>query len=394
MGTVFESHEHAMQHALRIASLGLGHVEPNPPVGAVVVDGDLRLIAEGYHEVFGGPHAEVRAFQNLARSARSEFDPATATLFVTLEPCCHHGKTPPCSQAVLESGIRKVVIATTDPAAHVAGKGIEQLRAGGVDVSVGVGEAEARSLISPFAMLQIHGRPWVHAKWAMSLDGRIATSTGHSQWISNSESRAVVHRLRGRMDAVIAGIGTVHADNPMLNARPAGPRTAVRIVIDRMAETPIDSALVQTAAEHPVLVVHSEAADSQRLQQLMDSGVELWRCPSVQVAANETTGGASASLHLDLSELMSELGRRQMTNVLVEGGGGLMGSFRDQGLIDEVHCFIAPKLIGGRNALGPVGGQGRSLIPETTDIEQPIVEKIGGDTYIHGAVRPLSEVFR
>src|SRR6516164_5470676 len=237
-----------MMRALALAERGRGHVEPNPLVGAVVVR-DGRLIGEGWHQRYGQAHAEVNALAAAGDAARG------ATLYVTLEPCCHFGKTPPCTDAVLRAGIRRVVAAMPDPFPAVAGKGAELLRQAGVTVEFGVGEAEARRLNAPYLKLLATGRPWVHAKWAMTLDGKIATRSGDSRWISNEASRRRVHELRGRMPAIIAGLGTVLADNPQLTARPPGPRTPLRVILDSQGRIHDDSILVQTAHETPTIVV-------------------------------------------------------------------------------------------------------------------------------------------
>src|SRR5215217_9762955 len=208
-----------MRHALALAEKGRGFVEPNPMVGAVLLDSAGQLAGEGWHQKFGGPHAEVFALAEAGDRARG------GTLVVTLEPCCHHGKTPPCTDAVLKAGIARVVAAMADPFPKVAGGGLAILRGAGVDVSVGLCEVEAVALNAPYLKLLRTGRPWVHAKWAMTLDGKIATRTGDSKWISGEESRRRVHELRGRMDAIVVGRGTVVADDPLLTARPAGPRT-------------------------------------------------------------------------------------------------------------------------------------------------------------------------
>lgn len=260
-----------MRHALAIAAQGIGFVEPNPAVGAVVVDQDRRLIAEGFHRQFGKAHAEVNA---IAAAGGATQD---ADLFVTLEPCSHHGKTPPCAEAVIDAGFRRVVIGCQDPAKHVAGRGIERIRSAGIQVVTGVCEAEALELIQPFRKLMLQRLPWVHAKWAMTLDGRIATRTGHSQWISNEQSRAEVHRLRGRMDAIITGAGTVRSDDPRLTARPAGSRVPLRVVVDSTGQSlNVGTQLVKTAREIPVLVsVVKDKAEVSHLQMLQGHGVEV-----------------------------------------------------------------------------------------------------------------------
>ncbi len=268
----FDSEAAVMRHALAIAAQGIGYVEPNPAVGAVLVDENLNLIAEGFHERFGGPHAEVNAIAAAGERTRG------ATLFVTLEPCCHHGKTPPCSRAVIAAGVKRVVVATQDPAPHVAGGGIAELRAAGIEIELGVCEAEARRMVAPFATLMTLGRPFVHAKWAMTLDGKIATRTGHSKWISNRQSREIVHQLRGRMEAIIVGAGTALADDPLLTARPRGSRTPTRIVVDAQGKLSADSQLARTARETPVLLATTSAGDASRLQTLEQLGVEVLHC--------------------------------------------------------------------------------------------------------------------
>ena len=234
-----------MARALELAARGEGFVEPNPMVGCVIARG-AEIIGEGWHRKFGGPHAEVEALHVAGTRARG------ATLYVTLEPCCHQGKTPPCTDAILASGLGRVVVAQRDPFPAVAGGGIERLRQAGLAVEVGLREAEARRLNAPYLKLTESGRPWVIAKWAMTLDGKLASRTGDSRWISNEASRAIVHQLRGRVDAIVVGRGTAGQDDPLLTARPAGPRVATRIVLDTRASLASDSQLVTTAGEAPV----------------------------------------------------------------------------------------------------------------------------------------------
>jgi len=322
--------EQFMQRALELAARGQGSVEPNPMVGCVIVQ-DGRIVGEGWHERFGGPHAEVNAIGATGERTRG------ATMYVTLEPCCHQGKTPPCSPAVIQSGVKRVVIAQRDPHARVDGGGLKELREAGLEVELGILEQQAKWLTAPYLKLIEKGHPWVIAKWAMSLDGKIATSTGDSKWISNEQSRAVVHQLRGRMDAILVGRGTVEADDPLLTARPPGPRKATRVVLDSKASISLDSQLVRTAEEAPVLIVASDAAaeNAERLKQL---GCEVFQ----QGFENE---------HHRLGRVFSELGGRQMTNLLVEGGATVLGTLCFARWVDEVHVFIAPKVIGGRDAL-------------------------------------------
>jgi len=345
-----------MRRALELAERGRGAVEPNPLVGAVLVR-DGIAVGEGWHQRFGEAHAEVHALAAAGERARG------ATLYVTLEPCCHHGKTPPCTDAVIAAGITRVVAAMIDPFPRVAGGGGRKLREAGVAVEFGVGEAEARRLNAPYLTLLTHGRPHVHAKWACTLDGKIATRAGESQWISNERSRAAVHQLRGRVDGVLVGIGTALADNPRLTARPAGPRLATRVVLDRRARLPLDSLLVTTAREVPVLVVTSADAPSERVELLREAGCEV--------------------LVASLPELLAELGRRRWTNLLVEGGAEVLGSFLDGGLIDEAHVFVAPKLFGGADAPGPVAGTGVARVGLAWTPAGSRVELLDGDVYVH-----------
>ncbi len=353
-----------MRRALALAEQGRGAVEPNPLVGAVVVRDDV-CVGEGWHQRFGGPHAEVHALAAAGEAARG------ATLYVTLEPCCHYGKTPPCTDAILRAGIARVVAAMADPFPEVAGKGAELLRQAGVTVEIGLCEAEARRLNAPYLKLLSHGRPYVHAKWAMTLDGKIATRTGDSKWISNEASRRRVHELRGRMDAIIVGIGTVLADDPLLTARPPGPRTAARIVLDSHVLLPLTSQLVRTAREVPVIIVATKETPETRANALRSLGCEV-----LPLALD----GARPAL----VSLLDELGRRRMTNVLVEGGSQVLGSFRDAGEIDEVHAFIAPKLAGGTAALPAMAGRGCETIAQALPLWQWYVETIESDLYVHG----------
>lgn len=356
-----------MRQALKIAAQGVGRVEPNPAVGAVIVDNTRQFIAEGFHQRFGEPHAEVNAIAAAGDRTRG------AQLFVTLEPCSHHGKTPPCADAVIAAGFSKVVVGCEDPSPHVAGKGIAKLRAAGIEVTVGVCETHARQLVAPFRKLMLQRIPWVHAKWAMTLDGRIASRTGHSRWISGEDSRAYVHQLRGRMDAVITGSGTVRADDPLLTARPAGPRQALRIVVDTDGTSLGGNCqLLKTMSLAPVMLsVAAHHSNDDHVKRLQSSGV-------VVHAAN------GLNRKERLGELLKELGRRQCTNVLVEAGSGLMGQFFDADLIDEVHVFIAPKLVGGVKAMSPIGGEGKTDIPTMASLSNIQVSSFGDDTLIQG----------
>lgn len=354
-----------MGRALEEAARGRGGVEPNPMVGAVVVQGD-ELVAVGHHGRFGGPHAEVVALEAAGGRARG------ATLYVTLEPCCHHGKTPPCTEAILSAGVSRVVAAHRDPFPKVAGGGLARLKAAGVEVVVGVGGEAALTLNAPYLKRLFTGFPYVIAKWAMTLDGKTAVADGDSRWISSAESRSLVHQVRGRMDAILVGVGTVIADDPQLTARPPGPRTPARVVLDSQARTPVDSSLVRTAREIPTILVVGGNAPSDAVKRLRESGCELLI----------DSGAERPSLDF----LLGELGRRGMTNLLVEGGGYVLGSFLDQGRVDEVDVYIATLLEGGDHARTAVRGRGRALMADSLRLRDVRRSFVGDDVRIQGEI--------
>lgn len=356
-----------ISQAIELARQGQGLVEPNPLVGCVIVR-DGRIVGRGYHQRFGGPHAEIEALRDAGEAARN------ATAYVTLEPCCHQGKTGPCTQALIDADVARVVVGCEDPNPKVAGQGLDQLRAAGIEVVSDVLRDEAQRLIAPFTKLVTIGRPWVIAKWAMTLDGKIATHTGSSQWISGEASRAIVHQLRGRVDAVLVGRGTAEADDPLLTARPAGPRTATRIVLDSRANLATDSQLIGSIDAAPLLVAVGDAAPDEDRCRLTDLGAEVL-----------PLAGATRSERL--SSLLDELGARQMTNVLIEGGGEVLGTLLELNAIDEVHAFVAPKLVGGQVAATPIGGIGIALMSDAMQLEQVNVTCSGEDVYVHGLVR-------
>ena len=357
-----------MRRALELAVLGKGRVEPNPLVGCVVARG-AEIIAEGWHRQYGGPHAEVDALTMAGGRA------VGATVYVTLEPCCHFGKTPPCTKALIAAGVARVVAAMRDPFPAVAGQGAAELSASGIEVELGVLEDDARWLNAPYLKLIGSAIPWVIAKWAMTLDGKIATHSGESRWISNEESRRLVHELRGRMDAILIGSGTALADDPQLTARPAGPRQAARVVFDSQASLPVTSHLVQTAREVPVIVAAAASAPPENRRRLEAAGCEVL----------SLTGSGHAER---LAELLHELGRRRMTNVLAEGGGRLLGLLADVGQIDELHVFISPRVLGGAEAPSPIAGSGVLRLIDALTIENPQWRATGDDLYCYGRVAP------
>jgi diaminohydroxyphosphoribosylaminopyrimidine deaminase/5-amino-6-(5-phosphoribosylamino)uracil reductase len=353
-----------MRRALELAERGRGHVEPNPLVGAVVVR-DGQCVGEGWHERYGQAHAEVNALNAAGERARG------ASLYVTLEPCCHHGKTPPCTDAILKAGITRVVAAMADPFPQVSGKGAERLRAAGVKVEIGLGEEQARRLNAPYLHLLATGRPYVTAKWAMTLDGKIATAAGDSKWISNEHSRRRVHELRGRMDGIVVGIGTALADDPLLTARPPGPRTPVRIVLDSRGRLPVASQLARTARDVPTLVVTAQGLPEEMAGPLREAGCEVLALPAERGRPR-------------LEALLDELGRRRLTNLLVEGGSEVLGSFLDAGAVQEVYVFIAPLLAGGAEARTPVGGAGARAVADALRLGEWQAERVEGDLLIRG----------
>ena len=366
-------HEQFMARALALAQRGRGAVEPNPMVGAVIVR-QGKLIGEGWHQRFGGPHAEVEAI-----SAAAGADLAGATMYVTLEPCCHHGKTPPCTQAILDANIARVVAAMEDPDSQVAGKGIQALRAGGVEVVVGVCQDQARRLLAAYVKLRTTATPWVICKWAQSLDGKIATHTGHSRWISGEHARHRVHLLRSQCDGVCVGLGTVVADDPLLTNRSGSGRQPARLVLDGQLNIPLNCRLLGTIDVAPVIVATRSDAPQAAAEAIAAAGAEVLPLPA-------GPGG------VDLAALLAELGRRQWTHLLVEGGRAVLGQFIAADLADELMVFVAPRLIGGQKSLGPVDWPDVDTVDQVPQLPPPQVEQIGPDVllryFLHGPAPP------
>ncbi len=322
-----------MRRAIQLARRGQGRVEPNPMVGCVLVRGG-KVIGEGYHRRFGGPHAEVHA---LGHADKQHNKTTGATAYVTLEPCSHHGKTPPCTQALIEAGIKRVVAATGDIGPHVAGRGFRRLRQVGIRVDIGCLEHESREMNAPYETLLGKRRPYVIQKWAQSIDGKISTPKNQSKAISGAESHRWVHRLRARVDGILVGIGTVLSDDPLLTARDVPiRRSATRIVLDSRLRIPVSAALVRTAAQTPTIIFASQGATkSKKAARLRQEGIEVLACPLSRG-------------RLNLSRLLEIPGQRQMTNLLVEGGAAVHTSFVNQGLADEICVFVSPRIIGQR----------------------------------------------
>jgi diaminohydroxyphosphoribosylaminopyrimidine deaminase/5-amino-6-(5-phosphoribosylamino)uracil reductase len=364
-----------LARAIELAGNGAGSVKPNPIVGAVVARGE-QVLGEGWHQEFGGAHAEVNAIESCGLE-----ELADATLYVSLEPCCHEGKTPPCTDAIIQSGIRRVVVASDDPTEKASGRGLGILRDEGIEVVLADGDlaARARLLNQAFRKHARVGRPWVLFKSAMTLDGKVATRTGDSQWISGEDSRSLGHRWRAAVDAVAVGIGTALADDPQLTARPEGqpaepshqPR---RVVFDTLARLPPSSRLVTVAAEIPLTVVVSRAAARSDTDALEVAGAQVL----VATGENEPARVRSA---------LEQLGALGVASVLLEGGPHLAGAFLDAGEIDEVRLFLAPLLLGGSAARDPLEGMGVERISEAMRALTFDCARVGEDLLVSARLR-------
>ncbi len=359
-----QSDQNYMLHALELAKNGAGRVNPNPMVGCVIVK-DGHIIGEGWHEKCGGLHAERNAFKSLADDASG------ATLYVTLEPCCHWGRTPPCTDAIIEHKIRRVVVGCTDPNPLVSGKGTGLLRDAGIEVVTGVCEEECLRLNQVFFHYITHKTPFVVLKYAMTLDGKIAAYTGDSKWVTGEAARTHVHHTRNWLSGIMVGIGTVLADNPLLTCRIEGGRNPVRIVCDSHARTPMDSQLVRTAKDVKTLIAVTEEND--RTEALRDAGVHILPC-------------AEKKGHVDLNDLMSQLGAQEIDSVLLEGGSSLAFSALESGIVNKVQAYIAPKLIGGISAKTPVGGTGFHHMSDSLTLSHLTITPLDGDFLLEGDI--------
>ena len=361
-----------MRRALELAARGKGRVEPNPPVGAVIVKNG-KVIGEGFHDRFGGPHAEIHAM--VAARGRGCRD---ATLYVTLEPCTGSGpekKTPPCCDAIVKAGFRRAVIGARDPTGAPA---VPQLEATGISVTCGVLEPECHRLIAPFLKLHTQKKPYVIAKWAMTADGKIATVTGDAKWISSESSRALVHQWRNEVDAVLVGIGTVRRDDPLLTCRLPEGRSPLRVILDANASLPPESRLVRSAKEAPLLVACLDSAPEESCRRLADAGCRVLRF-----------GGEPK--RVDVEELLCRLGEEKLTNLMVEGGAEVLGYLFDHRLVDEVRIFISPKLISGAAAPGPLAGAGIRAMSDALMLESVEWQNVGPDMLITSELSDLSD---
>lgn len=355
--------EDYMREALSLAKNGMGRTSPNPMVGAVVVK-DLKIVGKGFHKKAGEPHAEIYALNEAGEKAEG------GTLYVTLEPCAHFGRTGPCADAVIKAKISRIVVAMLDPNPKVAGKGIKKLEEAGIEVTLGTLEDEAKKLNEVFCKWITTGIPFVNLKIAMTLDGKIATKTGESKWITGEKSRAKSHELRNITDGIIVGINTVIADNPNLTTRLENTncKNPIRIILDSNAKIPLNSKVL-TDTQAKTIVVAAESADIDKLNAIKNTVAEVLICGKERV---------------DIKKLLKVLGEREITSLLVEGGGEVHYSFVEQKLFDRVYAFIAPKILGGRESHLAVAGVGFDSLSEAALLDNIEVQKLGADILITG----------
>ena len=367
-----DSKERFMRAAIELAKKGEGWTNPNPMVGTVIVQ-ENQIIGQGYHHKYGDLHAERDALRDCRERGN---DPRGAQIFVTLEPCCHTGKQPPCVEAIVEAGIKKVVVGSRDPNPLVSGKGAAFLRERGVEVEEDFLRSECDALNFIFFHYITSKTPYVALKYAMTADGKIATAAGKSKWISCQESRDFVHQLRNKYSCIMAGIGTVLADDPLLTCRIPGGRNPTRIICDSSLRLPLDSQLVQTARDVPTIVACTDSAGIDKEKALAKKGVQVIRC-----------GSPSCGNRVDLCLLMKKLGELGLDSVLVEGGGALNFSLLKAGLVQRVYSFVAPKIFGGAAAPSPVAGSGVLEVADAFSLSQSDARKIGSDVLIEYEVK-------
>jgi diaminohydroxyphosphoribosylaminopyrimidine deaminase/5-amino-6-(5-phosphoribosylamino)uracil reductase len=356
-----------MNKAIALARRGLSRVSPNPQVGCVLVKKG-KIISQGYHQYFGGPHAEINALREAGLKAKG------STLYINLEPCCHYGKTSPCTEAIIEAGVKQVIVGMVDPNPLVNGKGLRRLKARGIKIKLGVLGAECAKLNEPYIKYITRELPFVILKSAMSLDGKIATPRGDSKWITNETSRRYVRRLRGQVDAILVGIDTVLQDNPGLLSSHFGKKP-IRVVLDSQLRIPLNARVLNSRA--PTIVASHKEADKKRIDSLEARGVEVLRIPKWKKHPQRG---------LDLRYLMKKLARRGVVSLLVEGGGKVNASALESGLVDKVLFFIAPKIIGGRNSVTPVEGEGVDKIGQAIKLKDIKFRRLGPDILFEGYV--------
>ncbi|KAJ51143.1 diaminohydroxyphosphoribosylaminopyrimidine deaminase/5-amino-6-(5-phosphoribosylamino)uracil reductase [Clostridium tetanomorphum] len=356
--------ERYMKRALELAKGGIGYVNPNPLVGAVILK-DGKILGEGYHKIYGGAHAEINAFNSAQEDVKG------ASMYVTLEPCSHYGKTPPCAKAIVEKGIKKVIVAMLDPNPLVSGKGMEILRNNGIEVEVGLLEEEAKKLNEIFIKYITTKRPFCIMKTASTLDGKIATVNGDSKWITNEKSREYVHHIRHRVSAIMVGVDTVIKDNPSLTTRikDLQGKNPVRVIVDSSARIPLDSKIFKE--EGRIIIVTTEKANKDKIKEIQHIGGEIIVSP---IKENK----------VDLNYLMLKLGEMKIDSVLLEGGSTLNYSALKEGIVDKVMSFIAPKIIGGIKAKTPVGGEGIEYIKDCINLKDINITRFDNDILIEG----------
>ncbi|WNM63929.1 bifunctional diaminohydroxyphosphoribosylaminopyrimidine deaminase/5-amino-6-(5-phosphoribosylamino)uracil reductase RibD [Candidatus Nitrospira neomarina] len=362
-----------MKRALSLAAKGKGRTSPNPMVGAVIVK-DRQIVGEAYHRQSGESHAEILALHQAGPRARG------AVLYVTLEPCCHTNKrTPPCVPLLIQSGLARICVAMVDPNPQVNGRGLQQLKQANIPVSVGVCEQAARHLNTVYAYWITTGRPLVTLKGAMTLDGKIATATGVSRWITGERARQDVHRLRNQMDAILVGVGTVIADDPELSARGTTMtnrrvgRQPVRVVLDSRLRIPSNAKVLQWVGEQPTILCTTTQAPPQRIARLRKRGIQVWVLPG--------QGG-----RVSLKACLSRLGKEGLTSVLIEGGGRVNAAAFQQGLVNQVRLYMTPKLLGGQDAIGLIGGQSPKTLNRAWPLADCQLKKLGNDWLVTGTI--------
>ena len=363
---ILESDEKFMKLALSLAEKGRGYVNPNPLVGAVIVK-DGKVIGEGYHTAFGKPHAEIEAINSATEDIKG------ATMYVTLEPCCHQGKTPPCTEAIIKNQLARVVIATTDPNPLVSGSGIEKLKQSNIEITVGVLEERAKIQNEVFIHYMTTNLPFTILKYAMSLDGKIACHTGDSKWITSENSRTDVHSLRSSVSAVVTGIGTILSDDASLNVRliDSKGKEPHRIVVDSAARISLDAKILNLDSKSDTYIAVTEAASDEKLRKLEDYGAKI-------IMTKSKDG------KVDLEELWKELGFLGMDSILIEAGEQLNAALLEAKLVNKIRAYIAPKIIGGTNAKSPIGGYGASSMSEVINLKSMNVTQIENDFVVEG----------
>lgn len=360
-----------MKRAIELARKGEGRTSPNPLVGAVIVKAG-RIIGEGYHKYYGGNHAEIEAINNAEESVKG------ATIYVNLEPCSHYGKTPPCALRLVEEGVNKVVIGIVDPNPKVSGQGIKILEDNGIEVAVGVLEKETKELNEVFIKYIASGMPFVYLKYAMTLDGKIATTNGDSKWISNEKSRQEVHKLRNKVGGIMVGINTIITDDPSLTTRVENGKDPIRIIVDSNCRIPPKAMVLQIESDVRTIVAVTRNADPLKVALIEETGAEV-------LVIKEREG------RVDLKSLLKLLGNRGIDSILIEGGGNLNWSALKDELIDKVQVYIAPKLIGGVKAPTPVGGKGIDLMSEAVELYDIKRKIFNEDIMIEGYIKKRGE---